>query len=74
MIDCGIKPVPVRVTDKPLLPATSVPGFAAVTTGAGLLVVNVRIDDVPPPGDGFTIENCPVPAVDTSAAVRITCS
>lgn len=72
--DVERKPVPVRVMDPPLLPATKVLGFAVVNAGVGLLVVNVRTEDVPPPGDGLTMESCPVPAVDTSAAVRLACS
>jgi len=49
-----------------LLPSQS-PSAVPVETG-GDWIVNVIADDVPPPGEGFTMVTCAVPEVATSAA------
>ena len=65
--------VPVTVSVKPALPATTAFGFSVLTVGTGLLIVNVNGVEVPPPGAGFDTVTAAVPAVATSAGVMFAC-
>ena len=60
------KPDPVAVMRTSLEPTLSVTGSTLLRTGSGLMIVNVRAADVPPPGDGLTTEIANVPAVPSS--------
>ena len=60
--------VPVTVKVNPAPPAWALFGDSWVNVGAGLLTVNVRAEDVPPPGAGVNTVTCAVPAGAMSAA------
>lgn len=60
--------VPYTDSVKPAEPAVTDAGEIPVREGGGLLMVNVALPDVPPPGAGFTTATLSVPAAATSAA------
>lgn len=62
------KLVPVTVSVKALLPATTVLGARVVRVGDGLLMVKVSALDVPPPRVGLKTVTLAVPALAKSAA------
>jgi hypothetical protein len=66
--DCELKLVPVTVNVNCAPPAAAVLGLNVVAVGAGLFIVNVNPDDVPPPGVGLNTVTAGVPAVAIFAA------
>jgi hypothetical protein len=73
--DDGTKPLPLTVRVKPADCAATDAGTIVAIAGAGLLIVNVVPDDVPPPGVGFITVTLAVPAVRRSVAgmVAVNC-
>ena len=66
--DPETKFVPSTVSVKSELPAEVEVGLIEVVVGTGLLIVNVRAAEVPPPGAGVTTSTEAVPAVAMSIA------
>lgn len=64
--------VPFTVSVNPALPAVALLGESEVIVGAGLLMVNVCAEDVPPPGAGLVAVTFKVPPVAMSAAGTVT--
>jgi hypothetical protein len=62
------KPVPVTLNMNAPLPTLAEVGLRIVTVGAGLLMVNDKFPDVPPPGAGFMTVTFTVPAVRMAEA------
>jgi len=56
-------PVPFTVNVNAALPAVALAGASPVIVGAGLLIVNIRFAEVPPPGAGLLTATFTVPAV-----------
>ena len=56
-----MKPVPVAIRVNAALPATADVGEIDCSAGTGFPMVRVRVDDVPPPGDGLLTTICAVP-------------
>lgn len=67
------KLIPVTVNVKAAPPATAELGFNNDITGAGVLIVNVKGPEVPPPGDALDTVTEAVPTVLMSAAVMAAC-
>jgi hypothetical protein len=65
-VETKFVPVTVRVNAAP--PAVALDGESEARVGAGLLIVNVRAPEVPPPGVGFVTVIDAVPAVAMSLA------
>ena len=70
---CTVEPftkfVPVTVSVKAAPPAVALVGERAVMVGAGLLMVNATLPEVPPPGAGVVTDTLAVPAEAMSAAL-----
>ena len=60
------KPLPLTVNVNAVPPAVTAFGLKVVIVGAGLLIVNVRLFEVPPPGAGLTTVTVAVPAATRS--------
>ena len=74
MTDADTKPVPVTASVEPLSLVVIVAGVTAVTIGAGLLMANATLFDVPPPGAGDVTVTCAVPAAAMSDACNVACN
>ena len=57
------------------LPTVTELGLKLVIAGSGLLIVKVKLFELPPPGDGLTTSSAAVPAVTKSLAgiVAVSC-
>lgn len=69
--DPATKFVPVTVTATSAEPARAVLGLIVDIVGNGLLIVNVALDEVPPPGAGFVTETVAVPALSKTEACTL---
>ncbi len=63
-----MKLFPFTVRVKAPEPASTLDGFKVVVAGAGLLMVNWEVFEVPPPGEALTTVTFAVPAETTSPA------
>jgi hypothetical protein len=73
LVEVKLPPLTVRVKADP--PAVIEEGERVVVEGTGLLVVKVRMAEVPPPGAGLKTVTLAVPADAISATVMaaVTC-
>src|SRR3989440_6085858 len=66
--DAVLKFVPVAISGNAALPATALVGEIELSVGAGLLIVNVEVPEVPPPGVGLKTVTVAVPVAAMSFA------
>ena len=67
--ELGKKPVPCTVSGKSAAPTETDVGVVEVIVGTGYTTDNGIVADVPPPGAGFTTDNCSVPTAARSETV-----
>ena len=68
-----MKPLPVRVRVKAALPAETLAGEMLESVGSGLVIVNVKAAEVPPPGAELTtvIEMLPAEAISLAEIAAV---
>ena len=70
-VDAPTKPVPFTVRVKAGPPAVADAGLKLVMVGRGLLIVNVTVFEMPPPGALLSTVTPAVPPVAMSAALML---
>jgi hypothetical protein len=72
-VEDDTKLVPVTANVKAVPPIIAEPGVNNVIEGTGVVIVNVRAAEVPPPGEGLSTVTLAVLAELMSAAVMAAC-
>lgn len=72
--EAATNPVPLRVSVKPALPASTEVGLMLVSVGTGLLTAKLSALVVPPPGAGFVTVTLAEPVFAMSAAAIAACN
>ena len=72
-VEDDTKLFPVTVNVKPVPPTTAEPGVNNVIAGTGVVIVNVRAAEVPPPGEGLSTVTLAVLTELMSAVVMAAC-